>query len=388
MMNDPTANPPQDQTQIPGPPPPPIHPPLPPAGYASAGAPPPWPPLPPRPAKKGSRILPILLGLFMLFGFGFLALILVVGFIFGRGGGEFSGRFGGTLAAKGSSIALVKLEGPIMPGPQYDFWMKTLDEIADNAGIKGILLRINSPGGSVAASQELYDRILSIRAGEGLGGSKKVYVSMGDLAASGGYYIAAAADRIIANRGSLTGSIGVISTSIKIDKLAEDHGVGFEVIKTGRFKDAGSMFRPTTDEEKKMFDTLLNDAYDQFLTDVLSQRDAQIAKAYTSFGKDDWGIFQFTEPANGTSRDFLKQVADGRVYSGEQALKLGLVDELGSLEHALKLLAKDLRIKGRPSIYEPRQRMGFFDLLETRVKDVVPSANWAHSTLQYRMIPF
>ncbi len=297
-------------------------------------------------------------------------------------------KLAGGLGIGSHELGLLRIEGPIMEGVDYDFWMQSLTDMADDAKIKGIVIRINSPGGSVGASQEIYDKLEAIRAGKFDGGPKKIYVSMGDVAASGGYYIAAAADRIIANRGSLTGSIGVISTSVKIEELAKDIGIGMEVTKTGRFKDAGSMFRPTTEDEKKMFNTLLNDAYQQFLDDVFNRRSAQLATALTNFGEAEWEMYQFTKPESGTSRDFLKQIADGRVYSGAQALKLGLVDELGSLEHALGKLASDLNIEGRPGIYEPHQKRGFFQMIESKVGNVVSKADWARSSLQYRMIPF
>jgi len=142
-----------------------------------------------------------------------------------------------------------------------------------------------------------------------------------------------------------------------------------------------------TDDERKMFDQLLENAYDQFLDDIVSQRSTPLAKAFTDFTPEDYIEYQFETPAVGAvTREFLEQIADGRVYSGEQALKLGLVDELGSLNHSITQLAKDLKIKGEPKIYEPKRQMGFFELLQAKAADVVPSAALSPSrAFQYRM---
>ncbi len=326
----------------------------------------------------------------ILFVVGLLGLSTLGGFLLRGGRDGISRRFGANVSLQSHSIALLTIDGSIMPGSNYDFWMKSLKEIADDPHVKGVILRLESPGGAVGSSQEIYDEILQMRTGHNGKGAKKVYASMGDLAASGAYYIAAATDRIFANRGTLTGSIGVISTNYRVEDLAEKAGVKVEVVKSGRFKDAGSPFRPMTDAEKKVFDLLINDTYAQFVDDVLAQREPQIASAYTSFKEEDWAAYQFTKPMNGTSREFLLQIADGRVYTGVQALKLGLVDELGSLNLVISRLAKDLNIKGRPEVYEPQQRLPFFDMLFSKVSGAVThaSANWSHPTLQYRIIPF
>lgn len=335
----------------------------------------------PPPKRKGSRVAPIIIFVVLVFGLGAWFFMTVVSHLFQIG---FSGG-GGFAAAQGmgdSQIALVRIEEPIMPGPSYDFWMNSLAEIGDNPKLKGVLIRLNSPGGSVGSSQEIYDEVLQLRKQ-----GKKVYVSMGDVAASGAYYIAAASDKIHANRGTLTGSIGVISQFYQLQELAEKVGVDVETIKTGRFKDSGSSMRVMTDDERAMFDLLLENAYDQFLDDIISQRNTPLAKAFTDFTPEDFTEYQFETPAVGAvTREFLEQIADGRVYSGEQALKLGLVDELGSLNHSITQLAKDLKIKGEPKIYEPTRQMGFFELLQAKATGAVPSASLSPSrAFQYRM---
>ena len=332
-----------------------------------------------RPEPKQRPVLAILLGMVVLLGFGAFALFTIAGFFFGDIGSILGGiRF------RSHPVALVRIDAIIQPGPRFDFWMQSLEAIGRDEEIRGIVLRIDTPGGTVASSQELYDEILNLREKHG----KKVYASMGDVAASGGYYLAAAADRIFANRGTLTGSVGVISTVYRIDELAERYGVGIEVIKKGRFKDTGSMFRPMTPEDRQVLDLLITDTYDQFVDDILSQRSSPLAEALVKFEQEDaWESYLFEKPDPGDTHGFLLQIADGRAYSGQQALKLGLVDDLGSLSRTLEELASELGIPGRPRVFEPQRRVSFFDMLTMKVQDIVPKA-WTYPTLEYRMIPF
>lgn len=382
-MTDPTQSPdPNQNPQQPGATPPPQFPPPYGGGWGPGG----YPPLPPRPAKKPARVLPIILGLILLMGFGMMALLMAMSFFVSSGGG-FGSAIGSKMRLNSSGIAMLRIEGPIMSGTYFDFWMKTLRGFAEDDKIKGVIIRIDSPGGSVGTSQELYDEILKLRKGGAGHKGKAVYVSMGNVAASGGYYIAAASDKIFASRGTLTGSIGVISTNIRVEGLAEKAGIQVEVIKSGRFKDAGSMFRPMTEAEQKVFDLLIGDAYGQFVDDILSQREGRIASALEKFPEEEWEKYQFEKPEVPNARQFLMQVADGRVYSGAQAHKLGLVDELGALNHVAARLAEDLGLGTSPDIYEPVLRQTLMDLLSSKVSDAVPSV-LAHPTLQYRMIPF
>lgn len=337
--------------------------------------------LPPRPRRRrsGPRVLPIFLGIILVMAFAGFALLSFVSFFIstsGQGGNPFSG-----LGLGGAPIALVRINDVIAPGPNYDFWMDSLGRIADNENIQGVVLRIDSPGGSVASSQELYDEVLFLRQEAG----KTVYVSMGDVAASGGYYVASAADRIFANKGTLTGSVGVISTSYRVEQLAKDWGIEVEVIKSGRFKDAGSMFRPMTPDEEQMFELLINNAYDQFVADILVEREDELAAALEGF--ESWGKYLFDRPEEPDAKTFLLQIADGRVYSGEQAHELGLVDELGALNATIDRLTEDLGLPSDSRVFVPEQRVSFFEALQARVSGGLPSA-LKHPSLHYRMLPF
>ncbi len=361
------------------------------AGRAPGRVPPPLPAgmrhreeaaeLPQRPRRRGSRprIIPIFLGIILVLGFGAFALISFLSFFIGAAGGGAS-PFSG-LSFGGDRIALIRIDDVITPGPNYEFWMKGLREVGEDDSIRGVVLRIDSPGGSVASSQELYDEVVHLRRSSG----KTVYVSMGDVAASGGYYIAAASDRIFANKGTLTGSVGVISTSYRVEELAKDWGIEVQVIKSGRFKDAGSMFRPMSPDEQTMFELLINNAYDQFVEDILSEREDELTAALEDF--DSWEKYLFEPVENPDARAFLLQIADGRVYSGEQAKDLGLVDELGALNATMDRLIEDLGLPGDSRVYEPTRKVGFFETLSARVAGGLPSA-LKHPSLHYRMVPF
>ncbi len=187
--------------------------------------------------------------------------------------------------------------------------LKELRKALKSKKVKAVLLRVNSPGGTVPMSQEIHEAILQLKEK-----GKPVVVSMGDVAASGGYYIACAADKIVANPGTLTGSIGVIINLMNLKGLTDKVGLEPEVIKSGLFKDIASPYRKMTKEEHDILQALIMDSYDQFTTAVANGRKMPIEKVRT--------------------------IADGRIYSGRQALKLGLVDELGSYTDALALLQK------------------------------------------------
>lgn len=187
--------------------------------------------------------------------------------------------------------------------------MKSLRKAIKNEHVKGILLRINSPGGTVSASQEITNAVKEFRKTD-----RPIVISMGDTAASGGYYIASAGDRIFAEPGTLTGSIGVIMHLMNYKGLGDKIGVQSEVIKSGQFKDIGTSTRPATPEEKAILQALCMDSYDQFVTAVSEGRKMNIAE--------------------------VKRIGDGRVYSGRQALKLHLIDELGGYDQSVAALQK------------------------------------------------
>ena len=179
-----------------------------------------------------------------------------------------------------------------------------LDQAADDEAIKGIVLEVNSPGGGVTASDQMHQSIVDFKEATG----KPVIVSMGDTAASGGYYISAAADEIVANETTLTGSLGVIITLTNFSEAADKYGIKQEVIKSGKFKDIGSSFREMTPEEREIFQSIVNESYSEFVSVIVQGR--------------------------GLPEERVREIADGRIYSGEQAKVLGLVDEFGDLETA------------------------------------------------------
>ena len=242
----------------------------------------------------------------------------------------------------GDRIALIRIEGPIIDSKE------TLDELKDyvkDTSIKAIVLRIDSPGGGVAPSQEIYEEVRKAVA------KKKIVVSMGSVAASGGYYIAAPATKIVANPGTLTGSIGVIMEIPNIESLMNKIGVKTEVIKSGQHKDIASIFRGIKKEEREILQDVLDNVHEQFVEAVAEGRKMV--------------------------HDDVKRIADGRIFTGQQALKVGLVDELGNLEDAMKAAAKLSGIKGEPVVVTKKEKFSFIDLLRGKMPkelaDIFPS---------------
>jgi protease IV len=242
----------------------------------------------------------------------------------------------------GERIALVRVEGPILDSKDV------IDELKSHVkdpSIKAIVLRIDSPGGAVAPSQEIYEEIRKAVT------KKKIVVSMGSVAASGGYYIASPATRIVANPGTLTGSIGVIMEIPNVEGLMNKIGVKTEVIKSGRHKDIASVFRGIKKEEREILQGVLDNVHEQFIKAVAEGRKMLI--------------------------EDVKRIADGRVFTGEQALKAGLVDEIGNLEDAIKAAAKLTGIKGEPSVVSKEERFSLIHILRDKMpkefSDMVPS---------------
>ena len=225
--------------------------------------------------------------------------------------------------ALGSKVGLVEVTGTIVnSGPVVD----EIVRFARDDGIKAIVVRLESPGGVVAASQEIYDQLRKVRA-EG----KPVVASMGGIAASGAYYVACGADSIVANPGTLTGSIGVIMTFPNTQELFKKIGIDMQVVKTGEFKDIGSMSRPLTPEERQLLGDVIGDVYDQFVTVVATERRLDV--------------------------EAVKRIADGRILTGRQALKLGLVDRLGSFRDAVQLAGRLAGIRGEPVVVKKHKRV-------------------------------
>jgi protease IV len=238
-----------------------------------------------------------------------------------------SRRAGKIKGGKSGSVAVLHVYGPIQTSRTASAWgrndaselAKRLHEWSENNDIKVILLKINSPGGTVGAVQEIYTEILKCKAK-----GKKVVATMSDVAASGGYYLAAAADKIVANPGTITGSIGVIIQFGNLEGLFEKVGVRLQVVKSGEHKDIGSPARALTAEERRLLQATIDDAYAQFVEAVQKGRN-------------------MPEPK-------VRELADGRIFTGRQAKELGLVDELGDSQDALELAIKLANLAAKPRI--------------------------------------
>ena len=230
----------------------------------------------------------------------------------------------------GEKIALLNIEGVISSDLQSNSWtnafttdafLSSVDKVQKDDKVKAVIVRINSPGGTVAASQDIYDALMRLRK------TKPVIVSMADVAASGGYYTASAADRIVAQKGTMTGSIGVIFNFVDVAGLTDKLGITSNVVKSGKFKDAGSMYRKMSSEEKELFQKSVTGAYSQFIAAIT---DARVNRT------DNYAA----EKRNLTV-EILKKYADGRVFLGDEAYELGFVDKLGSLYDA-QILASEM----------------------------------------------
>jgi protease-4 len=250
-------------------------------------------------------------------------------------------------------IALVRVEGVILDAQQT---VGELKRFADNPSVKAIVLRIDSPGGGVVPSQEIYDAVKRVRNKN----NKMVVASMGTVAASGGYYIAAATDRIIANPGTLTGSIGVIMELANLEGLLKKIGVESLVVKSGQYKDIGSPLRKMSEGDRRILQSVMDDVHRQFIQAVAEGRSLDEAE--------------------------VQPLADGRIFTGRQAREMKLVDELGDLEDAIRLAADLAGIEGEPKVVEPRKRFSIRELLESRLLGVLPRLDFqAGVRLKYLM---
>ena len=261
--------------------------------------------------KKRNRMLVFLLGVLLLFGIA----------------GGISFLLPDEMALSRQKIGVVEVKGLITDASDT---IRQLSKYRKDRGIRGIVLRIDSPGGAVAPSQEIYTEVLRFKESK-----KKVFASMGSVAASGGYYIASAADQIIANPGTLTGSIGVIMTFANVEQLMSKVGLRPETMKSGKFKDTGSPTRPMLPEERKLLQEVVDNVYGQFVDAVAEGRKMDIEK--------------------------VKELADGRIYTGKQAFDLKLVDRLGGLEDTIRLLAQAIGIEGEPKVVQEKPTLGFFE---------------------------
>ena len=226
-------------------------------------------------------------------------------------------------------VAILEIKGVILdPQPTVE----KLIRFRKNEQVKAIILRIDSPGGGVGPAQEIYAEVKKTQR------EKKVLVSVGSVAASGGYYIACAADQIMANPGSITGSIGVIMENVNVEDLLAKIGLRPNVVKSGKHKDIGSPMRSMTEEERKLLQGVLDSIHEQFIQAVAEGRKVPVEK--------------------------IRPLADGRIFSGDQAKDLGLIDSLGNLEDAIAMAGQLVGIKGEPEvIYPEKKRFSILDLI-------------------------
>ena len=226
----------------------------------------------------------------------------------------------------GDKVAVIDVTGTIS---RTEAIIDQIHQYRDDQAIKAIVLRINSPGGSVAPVQEIYSELKKLE--------KPIVASMGSTAASGGYYIAAIADEILANPGTLTGSIGVIMQFTKLKGLYEKVGLEQQVIKSGKFKDTGSPVRDMTDEERELLQVTLDDVHNQFIDAVFEGRQEHL------------------------TREEIVALADGRIFSGQQALKHKLVDQLGNLPDAIDRAGELGGIEGKPKVVRTKRKTSMLE---------------------------
>jgi protease-4 len=237
----------------------------------------------------------------------------------------------------GDKVAVLPVTGLIADSESM---IDQLKKFAKDDSVKAIVLRINSPGGGVGPSQEIYEEVKKLK------GKKVVVASMGALAASGGYYIACAAQKVYANPGTITGSIGVIVQFVNVKDLIEKIGLKGMVVKSGPFKDIGSPVREMKAEERDLLQVVVDNVHSQFVAAVAEGRQMH--------------------------RDNVAKIADGRIFSGEQAKALGLVDALGNLEDAVAEAGKMAKIEGEPRVVTPpKKRLSILELLKEEAESII-----------------
>lgn len=261
---------------------------------------------------------------------------------------------GGGIELGARAVGVLEISGPIDDPAQA---LRDLEYLRRERRVKALVVRVDSPGGEVAASQEIHAALLRFRTETAL----PVVASFGGVAASGGYYIACAADRIVANPGTLTGSIGVILTYANAEGLLERVGIRFRSVQSGQMKDQGAFWRDLTDEERAVLQGTVDDVYDQFL--------------------------EVVEQGRGMSREEIAPYADGRTLSGRQARQAGLVDSLGDLSVAIDLAKSLGGLDEDAPVHRPRKpREGILDrLLEGSA--ALPALLEPGVRIEYRLAP-
>lgn len=302
---------------------------------------------------SGKSALLIILGIFS----GGVLIVIVLLFLafWGFGSGSSDEEYSGTLSS-GDKIGVIDISGEITASEDI---IRQIETYSGSGGIRGLVVRVNSPGGAVAPSQEIYFSLRKFRES-----GKPVIISMGSVAASGGYYLSLGASHIFVAPGSITGSIGVILQYPQFKNLMDKVGVEMVTVKTGRYKDAGSPFREKTPEDLAYLQGLIDDTYDQFLETVSEER--------------------------GISVDSVQSLAEGRVYTGRQAVSAGLVDTLGTFSDAVGYAAKLAGITGKPELVRKVRTVSLLEKLTGADSEMIgPVRELVASKplVQYRMYP-
>jgi protease-4 len=267
--------------------------------------------------SRSTKWFLVILGILTLFALGMTIIVLSI-----AGPGD-----RGITSGFGDKIALVEIKGVISSSENA---VRQIKSYREDGSIRALLLRIDSPGGGVAASQEIFEEVRKTKES-----GKPVVVSMGAMAASGGYYIACGASRIVANRGTLTGSIGVISEFLQLSDALDKLGVSVNTIKAGALKDAGSPTKKMTSADRAYFQKLMDEVHEQFIGVVAAER--------------------------GIDPDSIRALADGSVMTGETAVRKGLVDTIGTYEDAILIAGNLAGIEGEPSVVKERIRRSIWD---------------------------
>jgi protease-4 len=289
-------------------------------------------------------------------GMAILFVMAILFYVFFYKAGSSAGKV--TTFTSGNKIGVVSVDGLINDSIKI---AEQLDEFGRDSSITAVILRVDSPGGGVAASQEIYDAVVELKK------KKKVVASMGSIAASGGLLVACAADQIVANPGTITGSISAIMQFANFEELLKKIGLKSAVVKSGKYKDIGSPLRDMTPEERKIIQELVDDIYDQFVDVIMKDRKL--------------------------SRKKVLEIADGRVFSGRKAKEYGLVDHLGDMGYAAKLAVELSGKTGKYDLIYPRKkRTSVFDyLLESAANQLSDSLNEKMETMSgvsYLYYPF
>ena len=262
-----------------------------------------------------------------------VAIIFLLFFVFlaGIGSGLLLSGEGGITS--GDKVAVLRVEDVILDSQIY---LESIETITNDEDVKAVVVRIDSPGGSVGPSQEIYSELKQLRE------KIPVVASIGGVGASGGYYIACASEKIYANPGAITGSIGVIAQFASYEKLLNWAKIDVEVIKSGKYKDVGSAFKEMNEEDREYIQQLIDNVYSQFKSAVASSRNLDAKE--------------------------IDRVADGKIYTGEQALNLKLIDELGTINDAITMAGELGGIKGEPDVVNfPKKKSRLYELLESKI---------------------